>query len=431
MSTDIKENDTLNVVEKVVDDKVSTPETDKFILDDTQRFLVDENYFMLPTMKDFYLGNIDDVLMKKIDASVKNVTPDKANARAAAFYTEDTAPYKAADLEGFGLKNNEYFLAFTPNYSESDIEDGYIGGKTLNINFNSMTGDEDALSVLKNKLLSTMEENKLLYDNQNESLYFTLDLVGISCPEGPKWCWEYKRNKTEVEIVSKKISEINTNSNYYFRNYIPEYNKEHDKEVQFFNINGSWRECSIVDGPQDTVNIKWLLDKGDSEIEGGKLAAKKLLDIMSKSQDGLIYVMFENKTLSSSSENFPTTANGLYSLQNMDFLWYGCMHPFNISEEEKENHPSTKDDPWQYEKAWTEGMLYKTGYNRVHQENKRRFCGQAYIKSNDVFINIAKYIISDDSNQTVSFSNKYDGNNKDMFDLEKYDFSTRKWERNS
>lgn len=424
------ENDNLNVVEKELDmDGDGIAETKaNFILDDTQRFLVDDKYFMLPSMKDFYLGNIDDVLMKKIDAAVKNAEINQADPKSAAFYTEDVSPFKRIGLDGFGYKNNEYFLAFRPDYSDSDINDGFISGKTLNVNFNSLiTTEDDTLTKLKNRLLNTMSNNKLLYDNQNESLYFTLCLAGISCPEGPKWCWEYKRNKSEIEIIVKKVSEIKTNTEYYYIDYEEKYNKNEESEIQFFRCCGKWRQCSTIDGPQDTINIKWLLDKGDSEVEGGNLAAKKILELCKTAEDGLIYIMFENSGISSSSSDFLTTANGLCSIENMDFLWYGCMHPYNTSEIEKQNHPSTKDDPWQYEKAWTEGMLYKTGYNRVHQENKRRFCGQAYIKKEGVYINIAKYILSDKSNQTVSQSTAYEGKNKELFDLEKYDFTTKAW----
>lgn len=391
-------DDKVTVVEKEVveNNEYSAIEKQQFLLDDTQQFIMDDSYFSLPTMGDYYLGNIDDVLMKKIEAKAEGYEQDYAkdlDGKRAAFYSE-SVPYKKLGMEGYDHKNGMYFLEATVDVSDSAIEDGFAGGNFLDININNVSGNSEIVQRLNENLLGAIKGNEPLKNKAaSEGVHFTLQLAGISCPNGPKWAYD-KKDTNEVD-PSKGASQ---DERYYYRDYA------NSASVKFANVCGKLRE---------TQGDKWLMDKGDADYtgEGGKkdnmvvgadLAAKRLQKIIKDNGNKICFLM-EDTSIPSGNQDFPTTSAG-----------YNKRPDITVGLQK-----SLEDAGSNY---------YKTGSNRIDQENTRRFCGQAYVKiDDDHYINLAKYVLADIDNQTVTPNDAYCGKNSGIFDLNRYDYKNCLW----
>lgn len=357
-------------------------------LDDKIDYLVNPEHFLMPTMGDYYLGAVDGVYLKKIDELAN--TKLTGDGKDAAFYT-DTPP-----MSTMGEEDGMYYLKATVSYSDEDIDQGFIDGRTLNINIDNVSGDSEeankVVSQLKEKLVATMQGYGSIEDNVAGNTYFTLRLVGIGCPATPKWAFEYDYPNSTLNKQVKKIEDIKNNSSYIFVNNL----HDDSEELNFVKIAGAWREATFYSQGDETSSFRWLMDSGDEAREQAFKAAKNLKALIEKNGNEIYFFMDKSAISVGSSMSSASLGKSASDASIMGELSYSVQRA-----------PS--------------GSIFKTGYNRAHQEAFRRFSGAVYIKADGKMCNIAKMALTDKTNEELYADDSYDGNNKDRYKLASYD----------
>lgn len=363
--------------------------------DPSTAFLVSEENFSTPEMGDFYLGAIDDVYLAKIqekalkDINIDNLSEEEKRSKIAAFAADGDMP-----RDKFGHEDNMYYLKAKVNISQDDIDLGICNGNTLNININDCSGDQKAVEELKNTLQQTFNDYASLERVKRDNTYFTLKIVGLGCPETPMWAMEYN-SKTNYNSRTKVLGEITNNPQYLFVNNI----YDDSQRIQFKYIADKYRETdtySIKDMSCET--FRWLMSSGDIANKQAKQAANYLKQLIDNANNE-IYIFFEDKPLKGNSVNYPNTMGNLVGDRSiMDNL--------------ANNLTNTPNN-----------LVYRTGYNRIHQDAFRRYNGVVYIKQDGKFLNLAKLALYDNTNDELYPDDRYDGStdNKEKLKLNRYD----------
>ena len=360
--------------------------------DDKSALIIDPKNFALPTMGDFYLGYIDGVFLKMVDKQANTKPEGKEDDKDAAFYAESPA------IKDMGHENGVYYLEAKASISDDDIDQGYADGRTLNISIDDISGDEKAVNELKEQLKASMQGFGSIEDKAAGNTYFTLRLVGIGCPATPKWAFEYDYKNSMLRKETKKVADIKNSSQYMFVNGL----HDDSEELCFVRIADKWREATFYDQGAETSSFRWLMDCGDSAYEQGRKAAKNLQALLNKNGNKIYFLMEDGAIARDSSMSAASMGGATSDASIMGELSY-----------------SVKNAP--------AGCAYKTGYARTHQEAFRRFSGVAYVKNDGKFLNLAKMALTDSSNEELYPDNSYDGKQKELFKVDRYDKEKAKY----
>ena len=360
--------------------------------DDKSALIIDPKNFSLPTMGDFYLGYIDGVFLKMVDKQANTKLEGKEDDKDAAFYAESPA------IKEMGHENGVYYLEANASISDDDIDQGFADGRTLNISIDDISGDEKAVSELKTQLASSMQGFGSLEDKAVGNTYLSLRLVGLGCPATPKWAFEYDYKNSMLRKETKKVADVKNNSQYIFVNGL------HDdtEELAFVRIADKWREATFYDQNNETSSFRWLMDRGDSAYDAARKAAKNLQALLNKNGNKIYFLMDEGAISRDSKMSAASMGGATSDAAIMGELSYSVA-----------NAPA--------------GCAYKTGYARTHQEAFRRFSGVAYVKNEGKFLNLAKMALTDSSNEELYPDNSYDGKQRELFKVDRYDKEKAKY----
>ena len=361
-------------------------------VDDKSALIIDPKNFSLPTMGDFYLGYIDGVFLKMVDKQANTKPEGKEDDKDAAFYAESPA------VKEMGHENGVYYLEANASISDDDIDQGFADGRTLNISIDDISGDEKAVKELKEQLAATMQGFGSIEDKAAGNTYLSLRLVGIGCPATPKWAFEYDYKNSMLRKDTKKVSEVKNNGQYIFVNGL----HDDEEELNFVRIADKWREATFYDQGSETSSFRWLMDRGDSAYDAARKAAKNLQALLNKNGNKIYFLMDEGAISRDSSMSAASMGGATSDASIMGELSY-----------------SVSKAP--------AGCAYKTGYARTHQEAFRRFSGVAYVKNEGKFLNLAKMALTDSSNEELYPDNSYDGKQKELFQVDRYDKEKAKY----
>ncbi|MBP3199169.1 MAG: hypothetical protein J6N21_19510, partial [Butyrivibrio sp.] len=171
-----------------------------------------------------------------------------------------------------------------------------------------------------------------------------------------------------------------------------------DDELTFVKLGTMYRQVkNYIENASNKVSFKVLIDKGNESAESSDEVTKVLRKVIELGGNE-IYIHMDGKNIDMNSE---VSAS---SVSMSDITTLG-----NIPQ----------DTPG--------GCAYKTFFARATQEIDRRFQGEAFVKIDGVYVNIAKAVMMYAPKDKVSSANAYDGNNKDAYDIDKYDINNYFW----
>lgn len=334
--------------------------------------------FRLPDMGDFYLGAVDDIYLQKIDQMIKDA--EQGNGKDAAFYTE-APPFK--EVGNYGDIN---FVKAHVYMKDSDIRTGFVDGNTLHVEFDNVQGDKGGVAVksIGNRIDTDLQQ--LRYVGDKGKTGFDVRLLGIDVPHPSKWCEENGVSKKSLMTTKEKFGNIKTNNKYL---YDKSKQRSDEEEVTFVRIGDAWRECNIGGEAGGSVNLTWLLQSGDENGEAAKKATAKMQSLI-QNCGGEVYFVLDNAAVS--DEDFPAPMTGLAS----DKVTVDQLGTFGNS---------------------TKGN--QAGYTHL-TDPAQRFVGNAYIKIDGKWVNLAKAALCDD-NDAIAPSENYNGPHATFFKPVGYD----------
>lgn len=218
-------------------------EVEKLFNETNDGTIVNQDKFWLPDIGEFYLGNVDTIFLEKIDKIIR----EKKDALKAAHYAS-LAPQETL---GYDEKKKMYFLRFTIDLDDEDLENGIFDGSHIMLSLDKAESSEDDDTDALDKLESTVEEiNKKHYfenlfpDINNDNL--NIDIVGISCPRLPRWCMENNAKIDNVTFEEFHKYDINKDNGFIFIQ--EDYDAMDDNDTMLFvRVMGTWRQAIITD----------------------------------------------------------------------------------------------------------------------------------------------------------------------------------------
>lgn len=344
------------------------------------RASVDANRFLLPDMGDFYLGAVDDLYLKKIDQMVNdNLNGDSdGNGKDAAFYTE-IPPYTKP-----GLYDGAAFVKTNVNF---DPDNGFDNGNTIQASLDDIEGDSEgkAIAAINEHMNAAQQKMRRMTGRTPDSL--NVRLLGIDCYHPAKWCHETDVDVSKLDTTKKMYASIKDgNTNYIFDQGAPH---ENDDWIPFVKIGGRYREYRPDGNSYDKISFSWCLESGDGDDASAKQASQKMADLIQKGGNQVYFLL---DTSPVSEKDFPTPMTNLINDQvAVDQLGlFGSSKRDNLS-----------------------------GYNRL-EDPATRFVGNAYIKIDGQWVNLAKAALCD-NNDGIAPSTSYHGLHPQTFEPKDYD----------
>ena len=344
------------------------------------RASVDANRFLLPDMGDFYLGAVDDLYLKKIDQMVNdNLNGDSdGNGKDAAFYTE-IPPYTKP-----GLYDGAAFVKANVNF---DPDNGFDNGNTIQVSLDDIEGDSEgkAVAAINDHMNAAQQKMRRMAGRTPDSL--NVRLLGIDCYHPAKWCHETDVDTSKLDTTKKMYASIKDgNTNYIFDRGA---SHENDDWIPFVKIGGRYREYRPDGNSYDKISFSWCLESGDGDDASAKQASQKMADLIQKGGNQVYFLL---DTSPVSEKDFPTPMTNLINDQvAVDQLGlFGSSKRDNLS-----------------------------GYNRL-EDPATRFVGNAYIKIDGQWVNLAKAALCD-NNDGIAPSTSYHGLHPQTFEPKDYD----------
>lgn len=374
--------------------------------------VTDQDNFKLPDMGDYYLGDIDTTYAEKIDTLYRNLKDAHKALGYATKAPEETLGYNEA--------KNVYFLKAKVSLTEEDIAGGFMDCNFLTLSadtLESTADDKDSVSQFKKDLQARC--NGTVLSGTAAEKMFELQILGITAPKVPRWCYEYNVSLDDLKYEVKTYQAVKEYSSSYV--CLP---KENDAvNINFVYICGKWHEAEYTmddtaNSGSTTVSFRWLLDPGDygtekesdneeyKKEESAVKAAQKLLKYINDA-GGEVYIKFEGCGITNGSEKFPSSAPSAL----LNFTYATQLQSFAEGD--------------------TSEQLFVSGLNRIHLQNYRRYLGEVYVKTpseyGEIFINLSKLIANDDSDviKGVTWNQDYEGENPIAFDTVGYDIDSR------
>lgn len=389
-----------------------TQEFTEGLLGNGALYLTDQDDFKLPDMGDYYLGNVDTAYF---DAINKKYAANR-DAKAATCYTE-TIPEKTL---GYYADKDLYFLKATISVTEKDFEDGFIGPDFLTLSIDQLSSAEGdgtkAIETLTADIAAKTKDSPLLKGNIAGNI-FELKLIGISAQQPARWCYESNVPKALVKFKGyekEKLDEYKTDTyvisdRLLFSDTASENNHSANGTFDFVFANGKWHEAELIQENKETYDFRWLISAGDKikeqqdNVNSANYFKTSLCELLKKSKN-TIYLRFSGNGISTGSTVFPgSMTNSLINLSDAAML--------------------TK-------MAEGSSDMTKTGLNRIHVQNCRRYLGEAYVKVTSelgtVYINIAKYLLTGELDpEYIKYSDDYEGPSNNPFKIRDYDINSR------
>lgn len=374
--------------------------------------------FAYPDMGDYYLNAVDDPYYKSLQEAMKRagLNPDgtqnydgiggeglsdadieeqlvNGNApHATGFYLENPPVDTIGDYPDKGIL---YFKAKV-DLDEEDMRMGRFDGDTIPFLLSSIdAGSPEATTKAKGGYNEIAESLGILGDDKTMSVRF----VGIQAPEVAKWrVGTLKESEFEEQKTTMKYKDIKDFPERY--SIIRSQARSLDEDVKLINIkddNGAsiWFEYQNEDAKNGKAQFEYLSSMDETDpvrIHAGAMLQRKLLDILNATGNE-IYVVADAVSLAYNDKKYTTRFGADV---NAFAPTAGGKLLYQLSQIEDYNR-------------------YKyTGYNQWGMDAYGRWLGAVYVKFQGQYINLAKYMITQSSENEVL---------PDFSDLPSYDMN--------
>ncbi|MCR8854896.1 hypothetical protein [Lysinibacillus fusiformis] len=384
------------------------------------RDMLSTDRFRYPNMGDFYMNAVNDPYYKRLKEAMDKLNTHKDedvdvdgklnenNEVAMSFYYNAPPVLTLGDHQDKGV----IFFKGQVEASNKDKEMGYFEGDTFPIKVSTIeAGNEETKKLITGHFLSKMIEMGISSDNAAISVR----LLGINTPEVEHWDYREYEDKDEASrFKTVTYGSVEKDSGHYIirrKNGMDENTK-----INVFKPDpkiNKWHEYTekgpgSVSGYSEVKMLTKMDEEDPVRISEGKRIQDKLQKLI-HAVNGEVYFMIDRISLNESNQKYPTIYEGI-------------------------NSSSVGIDKIKY--YWSQVKDYNrfkySGYNQWGQDKNGRWLGSAYIKLNDQWINLAKYVITQsketnvlpDANDNPSYELK-NGLPAEIFNLQSYDYNSR------
>ena len=385
--------------------------------------------FRYPDMGDFYLNAVNDPYYKRLEEAMvkvglydkdpigENSDPDpetgnvddqlNQNSQAAmSFYYEAPPVQTLGDHQDKGV----IFFKASLDLNEKSKGIGLFDADTLPIHVPAIqAGDEETRKLLTGHYMSKMIEMGIVDKEDPEKASISVRLLGINAPEVEHW-YEEKDSKDNIEAnkSTRKYGDIKNNRDQYV--ILRTEGIEDGEVINVYKDGNKWRQYKevVIEGKREL----WLLSKMEEtdplRIAEGKRIQDKVQKLI-QAAGGDVYFMIDRVSLNTSNDRYPTL--------------YKDVNAFSMG-----------IDKYRY--YWSQVKDYNrfkySGYSQWGQDAYGRWMGNAYIKFNGQWINLAKYVLTQskltealpDYTSMPSYE-AHGGLPAEIFGLHKYDYRNR------
>ena len=322
--------------------------------------IVQANTFETPEMGDFYLGAVDDVYLRKLDDMVNKkddaLKPgDKEKGKRAAFYTENP-PCKE-----FGYDNKTQTSMFYATPSAHDYEGEWLNGNTIRVRLSEIHSDANGMTDGSAKSFrKSISGNDPVFGGMDDSDCIQLSLYGIDAVYPDRYAFEKNVPADQVEIRSFTPTEV--------QNYPSAYTCTQDfvdgsTAAEFVHLGERWYQIERTSESDSGISFKWLVCPANGDKKDAEKASMKLKNLIKDHSP--IYITIDNKTGICGINNFQYVADDQKAINTL--------------------------------KTWAGNNLYgsNNGWCLAREDILGSVSGQAFIKVDGKFVNLAKAIIAD------------------------------------
>ena len=322
--------------------------------------IVQANTFETPEMGDFYLGAVDDVYLRKLDDMVNKkddaLKPgDKEKGKRAAFYTENP-PCKE-----FGYDNKTQTSMFYVTPSTHDYEGEWLNGNTIRVRLSEIHSDANGMTDGSAKSFrKSISGNDPVFGGMDDSDCIQLSLYGIDAVYPDRYAFEKNVPADQVEIRSFTPTEV--------QNYPSAYTCTQDfvdgsTAAEFVHLGERWYQIERTNESDNGISFKWLVCPANGDKKDAEKASMKLKNLIKDHSP--IYITIDNKTGIGGINNFQYVADDQKAINTL--------------------------------KTWAGNNLYgsNNGWCLAREDILGSVSGQAFIKVDGKFVNLAKAIIAD------------------------------------
>ena len=322
--------------------------------------IVQANTFETPEMGDFYLGAVDDVYLRKLDDMINKkddaLKPgDKEKGKRAAFYTENP-PCKE-----FGYDNKTQTSMFYVTPSAHDYEGEWLNGNTIRVRLSEIHSDANGMTDGSAKSFrKSISGNDPVFGGMDDSDCIQLSLYGIDAVYPDRYAFEKNVPADQVEIRSFTPTEV--------QNYPSAYTCTQDfvdgsTAAEFVHLGERWYQIERTNESDNGISFKWLVCPANGDKKDAEKASMKLKNLIKDHSP--IYITIDNKTGIGGINNFQYVADDQKAINTL--------------------------------KTWAGNNLYgsNNGWCLAREDILGSVSGQAFIKVDGKFVNLAKAIIAD------------------------------------
>ena len=322
--------------------------------------IVQANTFETPEMGDFYRGAVDDVYLRKLDdmGNKKDdaLKPgDKEKGKRAAFYTENP-PCKE-----FGYDNKTQTSMFYVTPSAHDYEGEWLNGNTIRVRLSEIHSDANGMTDGSAKSFrKSISGNDPIFGGMDDSDCIQLSLYGIDAVYPDRYAFEKNVPADQIEIRSFTPTEV--------QNYPSAYTCTQDfvdgsTAAEFVHLGERWYQIERTNESDNGISFKWLVCPANGDKKDAEKASMKLKNLIKDHSP--IYITIDNKTGIGGINNFQYVADDQKAINTL--------------------------------KTWAGNNLYgsNNGWCLAREDILGSVSGQAFIKVDGKFVNLAKAIIAD------------------------------------
>ena len=322
--------------------------------------IVQANTFETPEMGDFYLGAVDDVYLRKLDDMVNKkddaLKPgDKEKGKRAAFYTENP-PCKE-----FGYDNKTQTSMFYATPSAEDYEGEWLNGNTIRLRLSEIHSDANGMTDGSAKSFrKSIGGDDPIFGGLDDSDHIQLSLYGIDVVYPDRYAYEENVPADQVEIRSFTPAEVQNYPSAYTctQEFI-----DGENGAEFVHLGERWYQIERTNESDSGISFKWLVCPANGDKKDAEKASMKLKNLIKDHSP--IYVTIDNKT-------------GIGGINNFQY----------IADDQKAVNTL---------KSWGGNNLYgaNNGWCLAKEDVLGNVSGQAFIKVDGKFVNLAKALIAD------------------------------------
>jgi len=318
------------------------------------------NTFETPEMGDFYLGAVDDVYLRKLDDMVNKTDDafkpgDEEKGKRAAFYTENP-PSKE-----FGYDEKTQSTMFYATPSSHDYEGDWLNGNVLRVGLSELHSDANGMTDGAAKTFrQSVSGNDPNFGGLDDSDCIQLSLYGIDAVYPDRYAFEKNIPADQVEIRSFSPTDA--------KNYPSSYTctqefLDGENSAEFVHLGERWYQIERTNDSDEKISFKWLVCPANGSKEDAEKASMRLKNLIK--DHGPIYVTIDNKTGIGGINNFQYIADDQKAISTL--------------------------------KNWAGNDLYgaNNGWCLAKEDVLGRVSGQAFVKVDGKFVNLAKALIAD------------------------------------